>query len=96
MKDLSYKVNLYPGNETGGFLMAMPLNRKKRAPLQLLIGHCDTVWKKNTLSEMPIAEDENRLSGPGIFDMKAGLTQMIFTLQTIRDELAIAGYEDYF
>ena len=85
LKDLSYKVNLYPGKETGGFLMAMPLNRKKGAPLQLLIGHCDTVWKKNTLSEMPITEEENRLSGPGIFDMKAGLTQMIFTLQAIRD-----------
>jgi glutamate carboxypeptidase len=85
LKNLSYRVNLYPGKETGGFLMAMPLNRKKGAPLQLLIGHCDTVWKKNILSSMPITEEENRLSGPGIFDMKAGLTQMIFTLQTIRD-----------
>lgn len=82
---LSYKVNLYPGKQTGGFLMAMPLHRKKGAPVQLLIGHCDTVWKKNTLSEMPIAEEEDRLSGPGIFDMKAGLTQMIFALQAIQD-----------
>lgn len=85
LKDLSYKVNLYPGKETGGFLMAMPVNRKKGAALQLLIGHCDTVWKKNTLSEMPIAEEDHKLSGPGIFDMKAGLTQMIFTLQAIQD-----------
>lgn len=85
LKELSYKVNMYPGKETGGFLVAMPLTRKKGAPLQLLIGHCDTVWKRNTLSEMPIAEAENKLSGPGIFDMKAGLTQMIFTLQAIED-----------
>ena len=85
LKGLSYKVNIYPGKETGGFLMAMPLARKKGAPVQLLIGHCDTVWKRNTLSEMPIAEGENKLSGPGIFDMKAGLTQMIFTLQAIED-----------
>ncbi|MGA9270033.1 MAG: M20 family metallopeptidase [Lutimonas sp.] len=85
LKELSYKVNIFPGKETGGFLMAMPLARKKGAPVQLLIGHCDTVWKRNTLSEMPIAEGVNKLSGPGIFDMKAGLTQMIFTLQAIED-----------
>ncbi len=85
LKDLSYRVNIYPGKETGGFLMALPITRRKGAPIQLLVGHCDTVWKRNTLIEMPISEEENRLSGPGIFDMKAGLTQMIFTLQAIRD-----------
>ena len=85
LKELSYRVNLYPGKETGGFLIAIPSDRKKGAPLQLLVGHCDTVWKTNTLSEMPIAEEENKLTGPGIFDMKAGLTQMIFTLQAIQD-----------
>jgi glutamate carboxypeptidase len=85
LKDLSFKVNLYPGKETGGFLMAMPKQRKKDAPFQLLIGHCDTVWKKNTLAEMPILEDEGNLAGPGVFDMKAGLTQMIFALEAVRD-----------
>lgn len=85
LKELSYRVNVFPGKETGGFLIAVPSDRKKGAPIQLLVGHCDTVWKTNTLSEMPIAEEENKLTGPGIFDMKAGLTQMIFTLQAIQD-----------
>jgi len=85
LKHLSYKVSVYPGKETGGFLLALPVNRKKGAPIQLLVGHCDTVWKRNTLSEMPIREEENSISGPGVFDMKAGLTQMIFTLQAIED-----------
>ncbi len=85
LKGLSYRVSLYPGKETGGFLLAVPRDRKKQAPIQLLIGHCDTVWRTKTLDEMPITEEENRISGPGIFDMKAGLTQMIFTLQAIED-----------
>lgn len=85
LKDLSFKVNLYPGKETGGFLMAMPAQRKKGAPVQLLIGHCDTVWKKNTLTDMPIVEEEGNLAGPGVFDMKAGLTQMIFAIQAVND-----------
>jgi len=85
LKELSYRVNLYPGKETGGFLTAVPSDRKKGAPIQLLVGHCDTVWKANTLSEMPISEEDNKLTGPGIFDMKAGLTQMIYTLQAIQD-----------
>lgn len=85
LKDLSFKVNLYPGKETGGFLMAMPEQRKKDAPVQLLIGHCDTVWKKNTLAEMPILEEEGNLAGPGVFDMKAGLTQMIFAIEAARN-----------
>lgn len=85
LKDLSYKVSLYPGKETGGFLLAAPMSRKKGAPIQLLIGHCDTVWKRNTLKEMPIVEEGDKISGPGIFDMKAGLTQMIFALQAIQN-----------
>ena len=32
------------GKNTGGYLYARPLIRKKNTPLQLLIGHCDTVW----------------------------------------------------
>jgi glutamate carboxypeptidase len=37
------------------------------------------------LKEMPIQETEDRISGPGIFDMKAGLTQMVFAMKSLRD-----------
>jgi glutamate carboxypeptidase len=34
---------------------------------------------------MPIVQDKIKITGPGIFDMKAGLTQMIYSLRAIRD-----------
>ncbi len=72
-ESLDFYTFIVPGRKTGGFLYARPKQHKHR-PIQLMIGHCDTVWKKNTLEEMPILDSEDRLSGPGIFDMKAGLS----------------------
>ena len=85
LNELSYRTTLFPGKETGGFLLAVPLVRTKGDPIQMMIGHCDTVWKKNTLQEMPVIEEENSISGPGVFDMKAGLTQMVFVAKAIKD-----------
>jgi glutamate carboxypeptidase len=39
----------------------------------LLLGHFDTVWPVGQLERMPITEENGRLHGPGIFDMKAGI-----------------------
>ncbi|MFT0716611.1 M20 family metallopeptidase [Flagellimonas lutimaris] len=75
-----------PGKETGGFLYARPQNRDKTKALQLMIGHCDTVWEMDTLKNMPLTKDGQTMKGPGIYDMKAGLTQIIFALKAI-DEL---------
>ena len=74
-----------PGKNSGGFLTAKPQKRNKNLPIQLLIGHCDTVWEVGTLQQMPIEKKDGQLKGPGVFDMKAGLTQIVFALQTIQD-----------
>lgn len=84
--ELGYHVMLVPGKKTGGFLYARPKKRKKNTPLQLLIGHCDTVWKINTLKDMPITSKEGKMSGPGVYDMKAGLTQIIYALKAIKEQ----------
>ncbi|HEV2591952.1 MAG TPA: M20/M25/M40 family metallo-hydrolase, partial [Gaiellaceae bacterium] len=44
-------------------------------PRVLLIGHLDTVWPTGTLARWPFEVHEGRASGPGIFDMKAGVVQ---------------------
>lgn len=84
-QELDFYVLRMPGKKTGGFLLARPLERLKKNPIQLLLGHCDTVWETDTILNMPIIQDKYKITGPGIFDMKAGLTQMIYSLRAIRD-----------
>lgn len=42
-------------------------------PKILLLGHFDTVWPMGQLVRMPLREQDGRLFGPGVLDMKAGL-----------------------
>jgi len=44
-------------------------------PRILLLGHLDTVWPIGTIERLPCAIDGDRMTGPGIFDMKAGVVQ---------------------
>ena len=84
LEELGYRVRKVPGKLTGGVLFAVPRDRVRHRPAQLLLGHCDTVWKKGTLETMPVVLEGGRLKGPGVFDMKAGLSQMIFALKILR------------
>lgn len=73
-----------PGHKTGGYLYARPKNRNRDLPIQLLVGHCDTVWPFGTLEQMPIKHKNGKIKGPGVYDMKAGLTQMVFSILAIQ------------
>jgi glutamate carboxypeptidase len=85
LQRLAYDVQLIPGRTSGGQLYAKPQNLDPRQPKQLLLGHSDTVWPIGTLREMPIQIKDNIMRGPGVFDMKAGLAQMVFALQTLHE-----------
>ena len=52
-------------------------------PPVLLLGHFDTVWSVGQLSRMPFREEEGRLYGPGIFDMKAGIAVAMLAVRLI-------------
>ncbi len=80
---LDYKTQLFPGSASGGQLYARPVI-EKNATFQLLLGHADTVWPKGTLDKMPYERDDNVLTGPGIYDMKAGIVMMIMALRIIK------------
>jgi glutamate carboxypeptidase len=73
------------GKVSGGQLWALRRQRKRGSPAQLLLGHCDTVWPVGTLAAMPVEVRGGRLSGPGVYDMKAGLVQGIFALRALHD-----------
>jgi len=82
-KRVDYRVRHVPGDKTGGHLLATPVDRPKGRPVQLMVGHSDTVWPKGTLSTMPAVVENGRMYGPGTFDMKGGLVQMIFALEAL-------------
>lgn len=84
-RDLNYDVTIIPGIKSGGHLSARPSYIKDNSQSQLLLGHCDTVWPIGTLKKMPFIVEGNIAKGPGIFDMKAGLVQMIFALKALDD-----------
>jgi len=53
------------------------------SPRVLLLGHFDTVWPTGTLARWPFAVDGDRASGPGAFDMKAGIVQLFAALEQL-------------
>ena len=50
----------------------------------LVLGHYDTVYSTGTLRQMPFRISAGRAYGPGAFDMKAGIVQALFALETLQ------------
>lgn len=80
----------YESRETGradqpAHVFARPAMRARGGPSQLVVGHFDTVWPVGTIRNQPFRIDGNIVHGPGSFDMKGGLAQLVVALRTIRD-----------
>lgn len=85
LRKTGFHVRHIPGHGTGGHLYGRPLAGAGGRPLQLLIGHSDTVWPLGTVESMPAVIDGETLRGPGSFDMKGGLVIVLYALRTLRD-----------
>ena len=59
----------------------------------LLVGHFDTVWPKGTLARWPFSLDEaaGSATGPGAFDMKAGIVQMFHAIADVATHRSVDG-----
>jgi len=80
---LGFAVHRWPGRQSAGQLYARPAHRMRGRPVQLLLGHADTVWPAGTLEHMPVEVREGLLRGPGTYDMKAGIVQMVYALRAL-------------
>jgi glutamate carboxypeptidase len=54
-------------------------------PRVLLLGHFDTVWPVGQLARMPLHEEDGRLYGPGVFDMKAGIAMAMLATRAVHE-----------
>src|SRR2546425_6352935 len=50
----------------------------------VLLCHHDTVWPEGTLARLPFRVQDDRVTGPGSYDMKAGIVQAAFALEHAR------------
>jgi glutamate carboxypeptidase len=51
----------------------------------LLLGHYDTVWPVGQLARMPVRRQGDRLHGPGVFDMKAGIVIGLLAMRALAE-----------
>ena len=84
LQEMDFRIRHVPGRKSGGHLFAVPINRDRDMPVQLLVGHTDTVWPLGTTNSMPVVIENGIVRGPGTFDMKGGIVQAIFALRAIR------------
>ncbi len=58
-------------------------------PKVLLVGHHDTVFPVGSVAARPFAVREGRATGPGVFDMKAGIVQAVHAVAALEDRAGI-------
>jgi glutamate carboxypeptidase len=54
-------------------------------PPIMLLGHMDTVWPAGETAKRPYRVEDGIASGPGVFDMKAGIAMMWMALRALLD-----------
>ena len=47
----------------------------------LILCHLDTVWDKGTIDGWSFKQSNNKITGPGVYDMKFGIVQAYFTFK---------------
>ncbi len=55
----------------------------------LLLGHLDTVWPVGSLAALPFDVRDGRITGPGVFDMKAGIALAMAVLPELARRAAV-------
>lgn len=82
------RVKRHRDKQFGDLLELRFASRRRGRPL-LLLGHLDTVWPMGTLRQMPYKmvqeQGGERICGPGIYDMKAGVTMALTALALLDD-----------
>jgi glutamate carboxypeptidase len=58
-------------------------------PKVLILGHHDTVFPIGSLAARPFRVVDGRASGPGVFDMKAGIVQAIHAVVALEDRSGV-------
>jgi len=83
LSELGFVVREVGASDGPRHVYARPGEKTDGVRNQLLLGHYDTVWPIGTISERPFEVDDNVVRGPGVFDMKGGLAQIVLALKAV-------------
>ena len=82
---LGGEVRIHPAKDFGNHLQIdFDFAGKSTKPV-LLLGHYDTVYPLGTLAAMPCRANGDKLTGPGVLDMKSGIALMLHALAALQD-----------
>jgi glutamate carboxypeptidase len=81
-EELGLKVTIEPG-AAGDHLVAEWTVPNSHGHV-LLVTHYDTVWSLGELERQPFRLDGDRVTGPGVFDMKSGIVAIELALEELR------------
>jgi len=84
-KRIGCKVTTFPQKDIGDLTVAeFAPGRLKDADDEILVlTHVDTVWPVGTIVKMPFYISGNKLYGPGVLDMKAGVVMLLTALRSL-------------
>jgi glutamate carboxypeptidase len=82
LRRLGGSVELIANAQGGDHVLGRFFESAPRRPA-LVLGHFDTVWPQGTIDKMPFCLEDDSAFGPGVFDMKAGLTQLLWVLEVL-------------
>lgn len=83
LRDLGARVERIPQKTVGDHWIATWGDPEASTQI-LTLCHLDTVWPLGTLARMPIREENGRLYGPGVFDMKGGIAILLGALRGLQ------------
>src|SRR5215468_10622773 len=78
-QEIGGEVDIVPAAKVGNHLRVKFSDRSPQPVL--LLGHTDTVWTGGEIAKRPFKIENGRATGPGVFDMKAGILLMWMVLR---------------
>lgn len=80
---LGGQISLHRAHDFGNHLQVDFAGKAGGKPV-LLLGHYDTVYPLGTLANMPCRLVDDKLTGPGVLDMKSGIALMLHSMAALR------------
>jgi glutamate carboxypeptidase len=84
-KKTGARISRYPQKRIGDlYVLEYPASVKAAEAGQILVlTHIDTVWPVGKIAKMPFYISGDKIFGPGVLDMKAGLAMTLFAFKAI-------------